>query len=220
MNPLRRKRLLIILAILVGVSVAVGLAMSALRENINLFYTPTQIANGDAPLDTRIRAGGMVEKGSLKRSGDSLDVTFVVTDFNKAVTITYRGILPDLFREGQGREACGQADQNQHRKKVFGKGCHVRGDFRRQQRHVIFTAKQRQGGGGKAWFAQLERAADQVDGKAFDLGLPRLPEHRCNRKTREKGDQAVGDFFEQSDGPFYQASRGSVHGDSFCSVCK
>ena len=102
MNPLRRKRLLIILAILVGVGVAVGLALSALQQNINLFYTPTQIANGEAPLDTRIRAGGMVEAGSLKRSGDSLDVQFVVTDFNKSVTITYRGILPDLFREGQG----------------------------------------------------------------------------------------------------------------------
>ena len=66
MNPLRRKRLLIILAILAGVSIAVGLAMSALRENINLFYTPTQIANGEAPQDTRIRAGGLVEEGSAK----------------------------------------------------------------------------------------------------------------------------------------------------------
>ncbi|KTC23038.1 cytochrome C biogenesis protein CcmE [Pseudomonas marginalis ICMP 9505] len=108
MNPLRRKRLLIILAILAGVSLAVGLAMSALRENINLFYTPTQIANGEAPLGKRIRAGGMVEKGSLQRSGDSLDVTFVVTDFSKSVTITYRGILPDLFREGQGIVALGK----------------------------------------------------------------------------------------------------------------
>ena len=108
MNPLRRKRLLIILAIMAGVGIAVTLALSALRENINLFYTPTQIANGEAPLDTRIRAGGMVEKGSLQRSGDSLDVKFIVTDFNKSVTITYRGILPDLFREGQGIVALGK----------------------------------------------------------------------------------------------------------------
>ena len=99
MNPLRKKRLIIILAILVGVGAAVGLALSALQQNINLFYTPTQIANGEAPHDTRIRAGGMVEKGSLERSSDSLDVKFVVTDFNKSVTITYRGILPDLFRD-------------------------------------------------------------------------------------------------------------------------
>ncbi len=107
MNPLRKKRLLIIVGLLVGLGVAVGLALSALQQNINLFYTPTQIANGEAPKDTRIRAGGMVEKGSLVRSADSLDVRFVVTDFNKNVTITYRGILPDLFREGQGIVALG-----------------------------------------------------------------------------------------------------------------
>ena len=108
MNPLRKKRLIIILAILVGVGAAVALALSALQQNINLFYTPTQIANGEAPLDTRIRAGGMVQDGSLKRSGDSLDVEFVVTDFNKSVTIQYRGILPDLFREEQGIVALGK----------------------------------------------------------------------------------------------------------------
>lgn len=108
MNPARKKRLLIILAILVGVGAALALALSALKENINLFYTPTQIANGEAPLDTRIRAGGMVAQGSLQRSADSLDVRFVVTDFSKSVTITYRGILPDLFREGQGIVALGK----------------------------------------------------------------------------------------------------------------
>ncbi|MDU9389235.1 cytochrome c maturation protein CcmE [Pseudomonas japonica] len=108
MNPQRKKRLFIILGLLAGVGVAVGLALSALQENINLFYTPTQIANGEAPLDTRIRAGGMVEKGSVQRSSDSLDVRFVVTDFNKSVPITYRGILPDLFREGQGIVALGK----------------------------------------------------------------------------------------------------------------
>jgi cytochrome c-type biogenesis protein CcmE len=107
-NPLRKKRLLIILAILAGVGIAVSLALSALKENINLFYTPTQIASGEAPRDTRIRAGGMVVQGSLQRSADSLDVTFVVTDFNKSVPIAYRGILPDLFREGQGIVALGR----------------------------------------------------------------------------------------------------------------
>lgn len=110
MKPLRKKRLYIVLAILAGVGIAVALALSALQENINLFYTPTQIANGEAPKDTRIRAGGMVEKGSLQRSGDSLDVQFVVTDFARNVTIRYRGILPDLFREGQGIVALGKLD--------------------------------------------------------------------------------------------------------------
>ena len=108
MNPQRKKRLIIILVILVGIGAAVALALSALQQNINLFYTPTQIANGEAPLDTRIRAGGMVQNGSLKRSGDSLDVEFVVTDFNKDVTIQYRGILPELFREGQVIVALGK----------------------------------------------------------------------------------------------------------------
>ena len=108
MNPLRKKRLLIILAILAGVAMAEALALSALQQNINLFYTPTQIANGEAPQDTRIRAGGMVAKESLKRTGDSLDVEFVVTDFAKNVTIRYRGILPDLFRVGQGIVALGK----------------------------------------------------------------------------------------------------------------
>ena len=108
MNPQRKKRLLLIVALVVGVAIALGLALGALQQNINLFYTPTQIANGEAPVDTRIRAGGMVEKGSVQRSGDSLDVRFVVTDFNKSVPITYRGILPDLFREGQGIVALGK----------------------------------------------------------------------------------------------------------------
>ncbi|MBF7730840.1 cytochrome c maturation protein CcmE [Pseudomonas sp. N040] len=108
MNPIRKKRLYIVLAILAGVGIAVALALSALQQNINLFYTPTQIAQGEAPLDTRIRAGGMVAKDSLKRTGDSLDVEFVVTDFANSVTIRYRGILPDLFREGQGIVALGK----------------------------------------------------------------------------------------------------------------
>ncbi|WP_411382979.1 cytochrome c maturation protein CcmE [Pseudomonas sp. L7] len=108
MNPQRKKRLLLILGLLLGVAVALGFALSALQQNINLFYTPTQIANGEAPQDTRIRAGGLVEKGSVQRSADSLDVRFVVTDFNKSVPITYRGILPDLFREGQGIVALGK----------------------------------------------------------------------------------------------------------------
>jgi cytochrome c-type biogenesis protein CcmE len=111
-NPVRKKRLYIVLAIVAGVGIAVALALSALRENINLFYTPTQIANGEAPLDTRIRAGGMVAEGSLKRTGDSLDVEFVVTDFVKNVTIRYRGILPDLFREGQGIVALGKLNND------------------------------------------------------------------------------------------------------------
>ena len=107
MNPVRKKRLYIVLAIIAGVGIAVALALSALQQNINLFYTPTQIANGEAPQDTRIRAGGLVEEGSVKRSSDSLDTDFVVTDGAKNVTIRFTGILPDLFREGQAVVATG-----------------------------------------------------------------------------------------------------------------
>jgi len=108
MSPLHKMRLLFLLGMLAGIGTASTLVLSALQENINLFYTPTQIASGEAPLNTRLRAGGMVEAGSLHRSADTLDVSFVVTDFKKSVTITYRGILPDLFREGQGIVALGK----------------------------------------------------------------------------------------------------------------
>lgn len=112
MNAVRKKRLFIVLAIVAGVGIAVALALSALQQNINLFYTPTQIANGDVPHDTRIRAGGLVEKGSVKRSSDSLQTDFVVTDGVAQVTIRFHGILPDLFREGQGIVAMGKVDDS------------------------------------------------------------------------------------------------------------
>lgn len=112
MNPVRKKRLFIVLAILAGVGIAVALALSALQQNINLFYTPTQIAAGEAPEGTRIRAGGLVEEGSVKRTNDSLSVVFRVTDGAQAITISYQGILPDLFREGQGIVALGRVNSD------------------------------------------------------------------------------------------------------------
>lgn len=108
MNPVRKKRLMIVLAILAGTGIAVALALTALQQNINLFYTPTQIAAGEAPQDARIRAGGLVKEGSVKRSKDSLLVDFIVTDGAAEVTIRFQGILPDLFREGQGIVALGK----------------------------------------------------------------------------------------------------------------
>jgi len=91
--------------------VAVGLSTYALRQNINLFYDPTQIAAGDAPADVRIRAGGMVEEGSVLRDTESLKVAFKVTDFTESVTVEYVGILPDLFAEGQGIVAMGRLNR-------------------------------------------------------------------------------------------------------------
>ena len=108
MHPIRKKRLTIVLFLLAGLAVAVGLTTYALRQNINLFYDPTQIAAGEAPADVRIRAGGMVEEGSVLRDTESLKVAFRVTDFTESVTVEYVGILPDLFAEGQGIVAMGR----------------------------------------------------------------------------------------------------------------
>ena len=108
MHPIRKKRLTIVLFLLAGLAIAVGLTTYALRQNINLFYDPTQIAAGEAPLDTRIRAGGMVEEGSVRRDPESLKVEFRVTDYNESVPVEYVGILPDLFAEGQGVVAMGR----------------------------------------------------------------------------------------------------------------
>lgn len=112
MNPKRKQRLLIVLFIVFGVGAAVGLTMYSLSQNINLFYSPTQIAAGEAPQATRIRAGGMVVDGSVKRDQESLHVEFGITDYEKTVTVHYNGILPDLFREGQGIVAQGELDGN------------------------------------------------------------------------------------------------------------
>ncbi|MCM0611564.1 cytochrome c maturation protein CcmE [Marinobacter sediminum] len=110
MHPTRKKRLTIVLFLVAGIAVAVGLTTYALRQNINLFYDPTQISDGEAPVDVRIRAGGMVEEGSVIRDPDSLMVEFRVTDFNASVPVQYTGILPDLFAEGQGVVAMGRLD--------------------------------------------------------------------------------------------------------------
>ena len=112
MHPIRKKRLTIVLFLLVGLAIAVGLTTYALRQNINLFYDPTQISAGEAPVDVRIRAGGMVEEGSVLRDPDSLMVEFKVTDFNASVPVQYTGILPDLFAEGQGVAAMGRLNES------------------------------------------------------------------------------------------------------------
>ncbi len=107
MTP-RRKRLMLVVGILLGVSLATLFATRALRENLSYFYDPTQVAQGEAPRGRSIRVGGMVTKGSVKRESGSLEVKFDVTDFRHTVTVSYRGVLPDLFREGQGIIAHGQ----------------------------------------------------------------------------------------------------------------
>jgi cytochrome c-type biogenesis protein CcmE len=101
MTP-RRKRLYVVLAIVGGVAASVTLAVMASRENIMFYYDPTQIAAGQAPAAKRFRVGGMVVKGSVTRKPGDLQVRFVLTDFAHQVPVEYSGVLPDLFREGQG----------------------------------------------------------------------------------------------------------------------
>ncbi|MEM1231782.1 MAG: cytochrome c maturation protein CcmE [Pseudomonadota bacterium] len=109
MHPKRRNRLLVLTFILLGSGATLALVLSALNENLNLFYRPDQVAAGAAPFDTRIRAGGMVKSGSVVRDPDSLDVSFVLSDLaGSDFTVRYSGILPDLFREEQGILVQGQ----------------------------------------------------------------------------------------------------------------
>jgi len=112
MNPKRKQRLILIVFLVVGFSVIIGLAMFTLTKNINLFYSPAQIAAGEAPEGARIRAGGMVVEGSVKRDTNSLAIHFQLTDYEAKVDVEYTGILPDLFREGQGIVALGRLNSS------------------------------------------------------------------------------------------------------------
>jgi cytochrome c-type biogenesis protein CcmE len=101
MTP-RRRRLMFVLGILGGVSVAGALALTAFKQNVTFFFDPSQVAAGKVHPGEHFRLGGMVAKGSVQRAPGSLEVRFVVTDFEHDVPVTYTGVLPDLFREGQG----------------------------------------------------------------------------------------------------------------------
>lgn len=113
MNPRRKKRMTLLLAVVLGVGITVGLVMYALNQNIDLFYTPTELVEGKPDgtkpeVGQRLRIGGMVVEGSVKRDPNSLKVSFDLADVGPSVTVEYEGILPDLFREGQGIVAQGE----------------------------------------------------------------------------------------------------------------
>lgn len=113
MNPRRKKRLVIITSILAGLGAVAGLVLYALSQNIDLFYTPSEIVQGKKDtgvkpsIGQRIRVGGLVVPGTVKRDENSLKVSFKLIDTGPQVTVYYDGILPDLFREGQGIVANG-----------------------------------------------------------------------------------------------------------------
>ena len=112
MKAIRKQRLMLLVFVLCGVGLAIALAMTALQENINLYYSPAQMESGEAPVDKRIRGGGVVVPGSVVRDGSNLQVTFAITDGEGMAEVRYEGILPDLFTEGQGIVALGRLDQD------------------------------------------------------------------------------------------------------------
>ncbi len=108
MTPTRKRRLIAVLVIILGVGAAAVVAMKALNENMLFFVSPTDVEEQNLPEGKRFRLGGLVANGSVSRASDSLAVKFVVTDGAESVEIRYNGILPDLFREGQGIIAIGE----------------------------------------------------------------------------------------------------------------
>ncbi|HQU14613.1 MAG: cytochrome c biogenesis protein CcmE [Chromatiales bacterium 21-64-14] len=110
MTPKRRRRLIFVVVLVTGIGTSVGLASYAFRQNLLYFYSPTQVAKGEAPVHHMFRVGGLVEKGSVHHDG--LTVHFVVTDTAKTVPVVYTGLLPDLFRVGQGVVAQGRLNRN------------------------------------------------------------------------------------------------------------
>jgi cytochrome c-type biogenesis protein CcmE len=113
MNQIQKSKFKFLIWGLVVLGLVVALVSYALRQNISLYYTPSQILKSEAPVDKLIRAGGMVVKNSIERDKNSLDVRFLITDYDKTIAVEYRGILPDLFRDGQGVVVKGFARSNQ-----------------------------------------------------------------------------------------------------------
>jgi cytochrome c-type biogenesis protein CcmE len=122
MTP-RQKRFAFIVAGLALVAAAVGLVLYALKNNVSLYFTPTQVYNKEAPQGRSFRIGGLVEVGSLQREKDGLTSHFSITDNTKTMPVVYKGILPDLFKEGKGVVAQGklEADNVFHAEEVLAK---------------------------------------------------------------------------------------------------
>ncbi len=108
MHPARARRLKLIVIMLIGVFIASGFAALAFKENLMLYFTPSEVAAGKAPTGQRFNIGGMVVDGSVIKSTQSVEVKFDVTDYEKTITISFADILPDLFREGQAIIAKGK----------------------------------------------------------------------------------------------------------------
>lgn len=104
----RNRRLSLAVLFLCGVTTAVGLTLTAFNKNLVFFFSPSQIASGEAPVARRLRVGGLVEAGSLRRGADGITASFTITDTVRTIPVIYSGILPDLFKEGRGCVAQGK----------------------------------------------------------------------------------------------------------------
>lgn len=113
MTPTRKRRLILISMVVLGVTVATAIFLTAFKDNIMFFKSPTEVAAMDYPENRSFRLGGMVKEGSLQRLENSLKVQFAVTDYAADIAVEYEGILPDLFREGQGVVAIGYMENDQ-----------------------------------------------------------------------------------------------------------
>ena len=122
MKPRQKRALFIVLGV-AAVGLAVALVLNALKDNVSLYFTPTQVYNKQAPQDRNFRIGGLVEAGSLIREKDGLTVHFMITDLKRSLPVIYKGILPDLFKEGKGVVAQGkmEADGVMHVSEVLAK---------------------------------------------------------------------------------------------------
>lgn len=110
MRAQRKKRVIMVVFLVVGIGITVALTLNAFRQNILFFFTPSQVAAGEAPVGHPFRIGGLVATNTVTREPGSLKVMFEVTDTVNSVSVVYEGILPDLFREGQGVVTKGQLD--------------------------------------------------------------------------------------------------------------
>jgi cytochrome c-type biogenesis protein CcmE len=113
MNPVRKRRLILVALVLLAASVAALFITMALQENINYLHTPTEVRAGQAPADSRFRLGGVVCEGSVQRTEGSLDIRFAITDRVRQVPVHFNGILPDMFKEGTSVIASGKMENGE-----------------------------------------------------------------------------------------------------------
>lgn len=119
LNKQQKQRLIYLSILLLGLAGATGLILSSLKQNLNLFFTPSQALQANLPTNHRFRLGGQVKAHSIQRDASQLQVRFILTDLAQEIPVIFSGILPDLFREGNGAIAEGHWRESPQGKRVF-----------------------------------------------------------------------------------------------------